>query len=81
MDDSQPKSKLIRTAAGVIDALGGTVAASKVARTVPQAMTNARASNRLPYPSFLVMSEALAAMGLSADPELWGIRDPRRRSR
>jgi hypothetical protein len=74
MDDSHPEQKLIRTAASVIDALGGTVAASKVAKTQPQAMTNARARNRLPYPTFLLMSHALAAIGRRADPRLWGIK-------
>lgn len=77
MNDSRLKP--IATASGVIDALGGTTAAAKVAELPPQVMTNARAKNRLPYPSFLIMTEALSALGKSADPRLWGIKPLRRR--
>jgi hypothetical protein len=78
MADSRVKSE-IKTAGGVIDALGGTSAAAKVAETTPQAMTNARARNRLPYPTFLMLSDALAAIEKSADPRLWGIKPSKRR--
>lgn len=74
------KSQIIKTAAGVIDALGGTVAAAGVGETLPQQMTNARASNRLPYPTFLLMTDALSALGKSADPRLWGIKPVKRRA-
>jgi hypothetical protein len=77
MNDSQPKQ--IATASGVIDALGGTTAAAKIAELPPQVMTNARAKNRLPYPSFLIMTEALSALGRCADPRLWGIKPVKRR--
>lgn len=78
MNDSQPKP--IATATGVIEALGGTVAAAKIAETEPQSMTNARSKNRLPYPSFLLMTEALSALGKCADPRLWGIKPVKRRA-
>ena len=78
MADSSKSS--IKTAAGVIDALGGTSAAAKIADTTPQAMTNARARNRLPYPTFLIFSDALAALEKSADQRLWGIKPSKRQS-
>ncbi|MCK1669408.1 hypothetical protein [Bradyrhizobium sp. 153] len=80
MDDSAAgKSQVIKTAAGVIEALGGTVAAARVGETTPQSMTNARTRNRLPYPTFLILTEALSALGKSADPRLWGIKPVKRR--
>ena len=78
MADSSKSS--IKTATGVIDALGGTSAAAKIADATPQAMTNARARNRLPYPTFLIFSDALAALEKSADPRLWGIKPSKRQS-
>ena len=77
MDDSPGKS--LPTAASVIDALGGTTAAAKIGETTPQQMTNARTRNRLPYPTFLVLTDALSALGKSADPRLWGIKPVKRR--
>ncbi|MGC2779690.1 MAG: hypothetical protein WA418_29030 [Bradyrhizobium sp.] len=68
------ESTSIKTASGVIDALGGTMAAARLAQSVPQVMTNARAKNRLPYPSFLLLTAALAEVGKTADPRLWGIK-------
>jgi hypothetical protein len=65
---------LLDTADGVIDAIGGTVAAAKVGKVTPQAMTNARSRNRLPYPTFLLMTQALTEIGRQADPRLWGIK-------
>jgi hypothetical protein len=76
MPDSNVKS-IIKTAGGVIDALGGTCKAAKLGETTPQAMTNARARNRLPYPTFLILSDALA-IEKSADPRLWGIKPLKR---
>lgn len=77
MNDSQ--SRPIATAAGVIDALGGTTATARIAELPPQVMTNARTRNRLPYPSFLILTDALSALGKSADPRLWGIKPVKRR--
>ena len=78
-DSGLGKAQLIRTAAGVIDALGGTCAAARVAEATPQSMTNARTRNRLPYPTFLILTDALSALGKSADPRLWGIKPVKRR--
>ncbi|MGC2781122.1 MAG: hypothetical protein WA418_36340 [Bradyrhizobium sp.] len=50
------------------------MAAARLAQSVPQVMTNARAKNRLPYPSFLLLTAALAQVGKTADPRLWGIK-------
>jgi len=72
--------KIIKTAAGVIDALGGTTMAARIGETLPQVMTNARTRNRLPYPSFLLMNEALAAIKKGADPQLWGIKPAKRQN-
>ncbi|WP_018456833.1 hypothetical protein [Bradyrhizobium sp. WSM4349] len=63
----------------MIDALGGTCAAARIGESLPQSMANARASNRLPYPTFLLMNEALSALGKCADPRLWGIKPGKRR--
>ncbi|MBR0695977.1 hypothetical protein [Bradyrhizobium lablabi] len=62
----------------MIDALGGTTAAARLGETTPQQMTNARTRNRLPYPTFLIFLDALAALEKSADPRLWGIKPLKR---
>lgn len=78
MADSRPKK--LHTAGEVLDALGGGSAAARLVQSSPQSMTNARASNRLPYSSFLIFSGELARRGLQARPELWGIK-PNRKQR
>ena len=77
MNDS--RLKLIATVDEVIDALGGGSAASRLAGLTPQSMTNARARGRLPYPTFLILSDELARRGLKAPAELWGIKPARKR--
>lgn len=72
------------TASDVIDALGGTGAAARLAApSAPnkhcsvQAVTNWRSTGRLPSYTFLIFSEALSALGKSASPSLWGIAPTR----
>jgi hypothetical protein len=62
---------ILHTASEVIDALGGTNKAAKVARRSAQSISNARASNRLPAGTFRRMTEKLRDLGMEAPPELW----------
>lgn len=78
MNDSQDQST-IETAAGVIDALGGTTAAARAGDALPQDISRARGQNRLPSSTFLLLTEALAVIGKRADPRLWGIKPGKRR--
>ncbi len=73
--------KYLETASEVIDALGGTDAAAKIAGVQMPAISNARARNKLPSATFLIFSDALAAVGKRARPALWGIKPSRRGAR
>ena len=69
-------AKKLSTAAEVIDALGGTVATSRLAGRKAQHVTNWRAAGKLPANTFLVLSAALKERGKEAPPSLWGITEP-----
>jgi hypothetical protein len=68
--------KSITTAAAVIDALGGTVATSRITGRKPAAVSNWRARGRLPAATLRTMQSALAERGLHAPEALWGIDEP-----
>jgi hypothetical protein len=75
MDDSQGiGSKPCLTASDVIDGVGGTAAAARLTRQRSLSnVSNWRATNRLPPSTYLILTEALAALGKSAPSTLWGI--------
>jgi hypothetical protein len=62
---------VLNTARDVVQALGGTSAAAKLANRSPQSITNAQRVNSLPAETFRVMTEALAEKGMTAPKELW----------
>lgn len=55
----------------VIDALGGTGKVAALTRRRPQAVSNWRARETFPPETFLILTEALKAKGLSAPRLLW----------
>lgn len=63
-----------QTASDVIDAVGGTAACSRLTGRSMGAVSNWRATGRLAPEFFLIIGAALSEKGLSAAPELWGIR-------
>lgn len=70
--------KSITSAAAVIQALGGTVATSRLTGRKPAAVSNWKARGRLPSATLRTLQDALAERGLSAPETLWGIDDPGR---
>ena len=56
----------------VIDALGGTGAVAKLTGVGAPAVSNWRASQKIPATKFLVVARALSEMRTSADPALFG---------
>jgi hypothetical protein len=64
----------LNSATAVIDALGGNAAAIALTGASPQMVTNWRARDRISPATFLLFTDALAALGFRADPALWGIR-------
>jgi len=67
--DTEP---LVTTTA-VIEALGGTRAVAKLTGSTYAAAFNWRSFETFPSKTFIVMSDALAAAGMSASPSLWGM--------
>lgn len=71
---TDPETVELTTASAVIDAVGGTGAAQKLARKkTPQVVVNWRASGRLPADTFLIFQTELKARGYTAPSMLWGI--------
>lgn len=77
MTDS-PSLKILETAADVIDALGGSTAAARLAGGGARVnnSTNWRATGRLPARTFLTFRSRLAELGATAPASLWGIDEP-----
>ena len=65
--------KALETTKEVIDALGGTSAVAKITGRTYNAAHNWRSFEKFPANTFVVMSRALRAKGLSAPAELWGM--------
>ena len=76
-DSAAISTSVLGTASAVIDAVGGTLAASRLTGSSMPSVSGWRASGRLPPKTFLLLTEALAALGKSAPSTLWGI-DPAR---
>lgn len=73
--------ELIETASAVIDAVGGTSAASQLTGKSVASISNMRRAGRLASGTFLQFADELEARGKSAPSMLWGISPGRRRSR
>ncbi len=63
----------LTTTTAVIEALNGTRAVAELTGSTYAAAFNWRSFDTFPSKTFVVMSEALAAKGLSASPSLWGM--------
>lgn len=75
MNDSKPLA-VLHSADDVIDAVGGTSAAARLARASIASVSNWRNAGRLPPRTFLIFRRALAVIGAAAPAALWGIDDP-----
>jgi hypothetical protein len=67
----------LKTAAEVFEALGGIAGVAKIAGTSYNAASNWKSFNRFPARTFLLIQSELDALGLRADPALWGMEKPR----
>jgi hypothetical protein len=66
----------VTTATQAIDALGGTMAVSRLTGRRPQNVTNWRTDGKMPAATFLKMTRALSERGIIAPASLWGIEEP-----
>lgn len=69
--------QILTTSSEVIDAVGGTTPAAKIAFTTPQAANNWRRSGYFPSGTFLIFSEELKARGKRASVSLWRMKPSR----
>lgn len=60
----------------VVDALGGTGKVAALVGASVASVSNWRAAGRMPARTFLIMREALAAIGKAAPAALWSIDEP-----
>lgn len=71
----------LQTASEVIEALGGTgVTARLTGRRYDQAVSNWKATGKLPADTYLVLRQALKDRDLTAPAKLWGMKEPERAS-
>jgi hypothetical protein len=68
--------RLLTTVDEVVDAVGGTMAAARLARRRAQQISLARKTGMLPHGTFLNFAVALAARQLRAPAALWRIDEP-----
>lgn len=71
---------LIKSATEIIDALGGNIAVGRLTSSSAKAVSNWRAFDRLPPNTYLLVKEALAALGHTAPDHLWSMRLPQSQS-
>ena len=63
----------LSTVHDAIEALGGVKAVAELTGRSQENVYNWRAANRFSHQTFLKISGALRARGISANPKLWGI--------
>lgn len=63
---------MIESVDAVIDAVGGTSAASKLAGVGLSAVSNWKSRGRIPAEKFKIFERALAGIGKEADPRIFG---------
>jgi hypothetical protein len=69
--------RTLRTATEVIEELGGTAATARLTgRRYKQAVSNWKATDKLPTDTFLILRGALEEKGLTAPAKLWGMKEP-----
>ncbi len=67
-----PEGTILETAAEVIDAVGGTFDAAKLAGISPPGVSNWRSRGRIPAEKSLIFAEALRPLGKLASPDVFG---------
>jgi hypothetical protein len=67
----------LQTVAEVFEALGGIAKVAELTGVRYNAASNWKSFNRFPARTFLLIQTELDAMGLRADPDLWGMLRPR----
>lgn len=73
----ESSTEILTTVADVISALGGHTDVKTLTESESsQVVTNWLARNRFASHTYLIMTAALRAKGLEADPMLWGIKPP-----
>lgn len=68
--------EILESTADVMDALGGNAAVQTLTAGKPSAVANWRVAKTFPSNTYVAMTEALRALGKSAPPSLWGMRQP-----
>lgn len=66
----------LRTAAEVIQEVGGLAATARLTGRKSQHVWNWRSAGRFPADTFLVLAKVLEEQGKTAPASLWGIKDP-----
>ena len=61
----------LNTAKAVVEALGGPTKVGRMTGRTPQQVWNWKRANRFPGRTYLMMTEALAALGCTAPAHLW----------
>ena len=67
---------MLKTVDDVISELGGTGATASLARLGDPAVSNWKARGKIPSDQYMVISEALRAIGKEADPAIFGFVPP-----
>lgn len=71
--DVASKTKRQNRACEIIDLLGGNIAVGKLTGSNPKTVSNWRRFDQFPANTFVVLRNALAELGVDADPQLWGM--------
>lgn len=64
---------VLETVEEVVDAVGGTFEAAKLAGLEPPGVSNWKSRGRIPPQKSMIFAEALKATGKTADPRVFGI--------
>jgi hypothetical protein len=67
---------MLKTVDEVVTELGGTGAMATLARVGDSAVSNWKARGSIPSDQYMVISEALRAIGKAADPSVFSFADP-----
>lgn len=68
--------EILESTADVMDALGGNPAVQVITASKPSRVANWRVAKTFPSNTYVVMTEALRAIGKTAPASLWGMRQP-----
>ena len=66
----------LTTTSAVIEALGGYLAVSEITGSKPKAVSNWPRFETFPAKTYVALTSALSARGMTAPPSLWGMKSP-----